>query len=624
MQITNISIKRYGSIKEVDFPVSNLTILVGKNGSGKSFILESLYRFFTDFNSLGGGITGGTSDYLWFERDASEPIEIGLDFQLTDDEVAKIFPFTAPNIDLFKERIGKDFTNLKIVRTIDLGSGWHTKIVQWGNIEFVSGDKPISINELNSALFPYSNFGKYVVYFFENGRGPTNIGGPRLLVDTEKKVAYNCSPQIDQMISQNVIRSDLSTYNQDFRSWATQNGYTLNERVPDQSEVPETVSINPQNIQDSLTNLTNTLRNKFKLIPAIRDNRVQAGIRQPFLDPQLLQVLTQLSVATARPDEIRWTDFRRIAEKLLDKRLEPNPGQILIHDQELRLPTAHIGGGEQSLIGLMWLLSEPNVIFGVEEPEGHLHADLIKTFFMWVREVSKTTQVFLITHSPLMVDKSLISNNWMVSKDSGETKIIRLKEKEDFRTVLHQLGILPSDIYLSDAVVFVEGGTEKEAVFPVWAKKLGLEMDDKIAIISLGGASKLKDNLRIWLDIAKYAPVDYQILLDKDAQSLAFEIAKKMDISLDKFHIIEKGTVEDYYPTSLIKEALAEIFEIKVTDEEIGHAKSKADFMEKILQKNNKLKKHWKILIGEYIAEKMNVEQIPDKVKEIVDILKST
>jgi len=44
----------------------------------------------------------------------------------------------------------------------------------------------------------------------------------------------------------------------------------------------------------------------------------------------------------------------------------------------------------------------------------------------------------------------------------------------------------------------------------------------------------------------------------------------------------------------------------------------------KTIEKRGKLRNHWKILIGEYIAEKMSVDQIPDKIKEIVEKLRNS
>ena len=40
--ITRLQVKNYRSIEEIDLPLSPLTVLVGKNGAGKSTILDVL------------------------------------------------------------------------------------------------------------------------------------------------------------------------------------------------------------------------------------------------------------------------------------------------------------------------------------------------------------------------------------------------------------------------------------------------------------------------------------------------------------------------------------------------------------------------------------------------------
>ncbi len=627
LQIKKIRIEGYGSIKEASLEVSNLTVLVGKNGSGKSFILEALNKFFSEFNAIGGGTAGGQNDYLWFHRDSKKPIEISISMYFTDEEINKIFQLPIEEMTVIKGKMGEKFNIVEIVRTIDISTGWHTKSILWGDIQFVTNDAPISIDEFNkihSFDLDLSKYDKYMFYFFEPNFNAQNIGGMRLIVDTEKKIAYHTDARIDIFVKNNTIKSSVETVGQNHQQWCTNSGYRLRQRPPTKEEVPDlSIPIPAVVIQNSMTNLTNFLRNRFKLLPAARDIKTQAGVRQTLLDAPILQTLTTLSVATARPDELRWTAFRNAAEQLLSKRLEPNPGQVLVQDGDLRLPTSHVGGGEQSILGLMWIVSEPDAIFGIEEPEIHLHANLMKFFFDFIRKKAESDQIFLITHSPLMIDKAAISNNWLVYKEINETKVKKLESKEDFKLVLHQLGVLPSDIYLSDAAVFVEGGTEKQAIIPILAGKLGLKLDDKIAVIALGGANQLKNSLRIWLDIAKYAPIEYFILLDGDSKSLAFEIAQEMSIPVQKFHVLKKNNIEEYYPAEKVVEAVKEVFGLEVDKKQIKTADSISRFIQNLLESNGKILKHWKIMLAEQVAEKMSEREIPDEIVEIVKELKA-
>jgi len=53
MKIKEATIENYLSIEKLTLLFSNFTILVGKNGSGKTSILEALYIFFRDFALTG-------------------------------------------------------------------------------------------------------------------------------------------------------------------------------------------------------------------------------------------------------------------------------------------------------------------------------------------------------------------------------------------------------------------------------------------------------------------------------------------------------------------------------------------------------------------------------------------
>jgi len=86
MKLGKVTINHYMCLKDVTLSFGDLTILVGKNGSGKTSILEALYRFFTDFSIIGGGVPSGLIDYYWFNRDTGEPIRISVELELTEDE----------------------------------------------------------------------------------------------------------------------------------------------------------------------------------------------------------------------------------------------------------------------------------------------------------------------------------------------------------------------------------------------------------------------------------------------------------------------------------------------------------------------------------------------------------
>lgn len=103
--------------------LENLNILVGKNSSGKSNLVEVLCFFFNDFSVVGGN-TAGLNDYYWFDRKTNNPIEFIIDIEMTDTEVNEMIPSN-----LFKEIKGlEEESNLLHIRRIikSLQGSWET------------------------------------------------------------------------------------------------------------------------------------------------------------------------------------------------------------------------------------------------------------------------------------------------------------------------------------------------------------------------------------------------------------------------------------------------------------------------------------------------------------------
>jgi len=615
MRIGKVTIENYLSLKKVSLSFGDLTILVGKNGSGKTSIMEALYRFFIDFSATGGGVPSGYNDYFWFDRDTTKPIRISVDLILDEKEFEEFFkPLPKSVLDYIKHQLGEKSFRISVCREIVSPQvGWRTEYLKWGDIPLVRDDKPTGLDELSKLLIPREAAKDFVLYFFTS----QEFAGDRLLVDKSRKVAYFSNSQIDSLVSSGLIEKSTETVGQNFREWVNQQGVKLVERPPTQDEIPFLMQpITTDLLNNLLANISNNIKGKFRFIPAARDEKITPGVRSPIVEASLLSSQRALSVSTVRQDEIKWDKFREWVERFLGKRIEPNPSQLLVRDVGLRLPVQFLGGGEQEVFALMWLLLDEGFIYGIEEPENHFHPEYLRKLFRFFKEISKERQIILSTHSHLIVDKIDVQNNWIVKREGKETKVKRIEDREDLKLILAELGVVPSDIYLKDFALFVEGGTEKEAIIPIFAEKLGFEnFEDYVAVISIGGEKQLKNYLRIWMELINYAPIEYLILLDKHSERLVPDLIRKMNIDINKFLILKNGSIEDYYPTPLVVDALRELFDVEISEEDIDVSRPRDKEMKRILQKHNKLRKRWKIDIGQYIAVRMPEDQIPEEIK---------
>jgi hypothetical protein len=411
-----------------------------------------------------------------------------------------------------------------------------------------------------------------------------------------------------------IIKKSKEAIGQNYKDWCSQQGFKLIGRPPNQEEVPFLMQpITTDLLNNLLANLANNIKGKFRFIPAARDERFIAGVRNPIVDSSLLSSQRALSLSTAWEDELKWSTFRNWVERFLGRRIDPNPIELLVIENGLRLPVRFLGGGEQEVFALMWHLLDKDFIYGIEEPENHFHPDYLKKLFSFFKEVSKERQIILSTHSPLLVDKSNVENNWIVKRERRETVVQRLKEREDLKFVLTELGLVPNDIYLKDFIFFVEGETEKE-VIPIFGEKLGFgDFIDRIAIIPIGGEGQIKNYLRMWLELLNIFPVEYLILLDKHSERLIHLLIRELKIDIERFLILEKGSIEDYYPVEMIIKALKELFGIET--EKINSNKPIDKEIERILEEHRKIRRGWKVDIGKYVASQLSEEQIPKEIR---------
>jgi AAA domain, putative AbiEii toxin, Type IV TA system len=125
--------------------LDRLNVLIGKNSSGKSNILEGLELFFSAF-ALAGGATSGLNDYFWHGRQTKDPISFILTFELSEDDLLFLFPeeLLAPARDALKDRVHELTIRREIV---NVQGTWRTGSVEWGGIALVRDDKPLTPEE---------------------------------------------------------------------------------------------------------------------------------------------------------------------------------------------------------------------------------------------------------------------------------------------------------------------------------------------------------------------------------------------------------------------------------------------------------------------------------------------
>jgi len=131
-------------------------------------------------------------------------------------------------------------------------------------------------------------------------------------------------------------------------------------------------------------------------------------------------------------------------------------------------------------------LQQPKLVL-VEEPEVHLHPALERSMMQYLKETSKEAQVFITTHSSNFLDTTDMKNVYLVTKN-GSTDVRLLAHQEIEAEIPEELGLSLSSLFLYDRLVFVEGVTD-EAVIRALASTLGINLGiSNVGFIPMGGA----------------------------------------------------------------------------------------------------------------------------------------
>jgi len=553
LKIRSIEIKNYRSLHDVKMTkLDGMTILVGKNGSGKSNILEALELFFADID-LQNNSAKSLDASTWYDKRTQRPIDFIIELEMNIDDLKSIF----------NEEVCRKL-EIKEIESIGTYFKIHRKIEanMWINVESQLGD------------------------YFKVREG-------KIYETTVSAEKPDVSPEASVIDSK---------------------GESIKEKP-----------ISPDISNVIFANIHNTIKNKFKLIKSSRESpeRPAVSARSTIIDPESKSYLYRLAVTpSSREEEDVWTDFETQFNYFSGRQLRVRGSIFEFKAGSLSLPIELSGSGDQALMILMRHFLDQKPFYGIEEPETRLHTDYQRKLFQCLKAVSTKKQIFMATHSPVFVDKAFLKQTFLVSIDNQQQTKLKRVERDDLRLILLELGILPSDFFFANRILFVEGLTEKY-ILPIIAEKSEIDLSN-ISIIPLHGKDNRNYHLKVWFEAAKETNLPVFLLLDKVAEKEIRALESDHLLDRENYHILCKKQLEksetcdfeDYYPKDILHDVV-----IKLSTE-----KDKVEFKddEPVVKRIDKFLSgiNWKIEVATKVAEQLTRDNVEENFDEIIRFLR--
>lgn len=504
MKLKNIKIADYKSINEIEFPIqkrnnSYTTILLGKNETGKSNILEAM-SFLQQYNEE------QSADFLSIRNQQNEADIVSVFYTMESENVSEYRKYISSSIKIPDELLNK-ITVTNATKEIYLQDD--DKL----NEEWVFAFKPLTLNNTYFLEKTTETPGKVVNGVQQPAQSITNIeiisSSELKKLTEEQQSEYN--PLTKEKLEEYIIPLLEKYYNKyeiPVSIWKSSPNYLIQDSIPLKDFAQKPSKYPPLKNIFALAGY----KTQDEIIEKINEIEKKSNYRR--------RLQQQLTKETTDYLNKKWAEHKILIDVEISDELN-----IHVKVQDKDDPSAFHNMSERSqgfkhFVSLLLSLSVNNKtgnlknnLILIDEPEVHLHPSGVRYMLKELLEIGKNNYVFIATHSNFMIDRETKDRHYLVSKKAGVTNICQITSEEnlnDDEVLQAAFGLNVVRDFLSNDKILVEGTSDKVLL----QKALNCVKKDNCIKITNGKG----DNLSAVASLAGYYEIFPLVVVDDDNQ----------------------------------------------------------------------------------------------------------